>query len=81
MEVCLLIFITGNAFVALIASGIMDKIGYTLDSLLNKIFGLDLVQKNIVVKINSLSLVPDPTIFFQSYESRHKTKLALSGNR
>lgn len=43
MEVCLLIVIMGNVFIALIASGIMDKIGYALVSLLNKIFGLDLV--------------------------------------
>lgn len=42
MEVCLLIIIIGIVFMALIASGIMDKIGYALDSLLNKIFGLDL---------------------------------------
>lgn len=42
MEVCLLIIVIGIVFMALIASGIMDKIGCVLNSLLNKIFGLDL---------------------------------------
>lgn len=36
-------FCCRGVFIVLIATGVMDKIGYALDSLLNKIFGLDLV--------------------------------------